>query len=151
MYKTHGHTTGGWSKTYATWVGMRSRCDLKSQPNWEKYGGTGITVCEKWQTFEGFLEDMGKRPEGKTLDRLDPTKGYFKENCRWATGTEQNFNARLRCNNTSGYKGVSWKKQIKRWIARGVENKLEVLLYCGPSKEAAIIARKEWESSRDVR
>lgn len=53
-----------------------------------------VTVCDKWQTFEGFLEDMGERPAGMTLDRIDPFKGYYKENCRWATPKVQGKNKR---------------------------------------------------------
>lgn len=57
---------------------------------YERYGGKGIKVCQEWlDSFEKFLEDMGERPLGKTLDRKDSSKGYFKENCRWSTPNEQ--------------------------------------------------------------
>lgn len=58
------------------------------------YGARGIKVCERWLTFANFLADMGEKPKGKTLDRIDGTKGYFKENCRWATPLEQAANSR---------------------------------------------------------
>lgn len=151
MNKTHGHATRGWSATYTTWVGMRARCQIVTCGKFKHYGGAGITVCERWARFENFLEDMGERPAGKTIDRLDPTKGYYKENCAWKTQTEQNFNQRLRQDNTSGFKGVSWKKQIKRWVARGTKNGIETLLYCGESLEEACAARKAWETRNRVR
>lgn len=92
---THRHTTGGrFSKTYYTWTGMLTRCTNKNSTSWLHYGGRGITVCDAWKVFENFLADMGERPEGKTLDRVDNNLGYFKENCRWASNTEQRRNRR---------------------------------------------------------
>ena len=75
-----------------SWVAFRVRCNRKSLWNYERYGGAGITYDKKWDDFDLFLNDMGERPDGKTLDRIDPTKGYFKENCRWATPSEQQRN-----------------------------------------------------------
>lgn len=90
--RKHGHATKGTTRTYNTWVNMVSRCTSTKSTKYYMYGAIGITVCDKWLTFEGFLEDMGERPEGKTLDRLDGSKGYYKENCRWATSVEQQSN-----------------------------------------------------------
>jgi hypothetical protein len=56
------------------------------------YGGVGITVCERWRSFAKFLADMGERPRDKTIDRIDGTKGYYKENCKWSTDIEQQRN-----------------------------------------------------------
>ncbi|QSI31455.1 hypothetical protein GNX71_18470 [Variovorax sp. RKNM96] len=82
------------SPTYNTWSSMRRRCSKESNHNYAEYGGRGIGYDEKWDTFAGFLEDMGVRPEGKTLDRMDPDGHYDKDNCRWATPTEQVNNLR---------------------------------------------------------
>lgn len=71
---------------------MRRRCLLGSKGMKPAYAN--IEVCERWQEYSNFLEDMGERPEGKTLDRVDPLKGYNPENCRWATPSQQQRNKR---------------------------------------------------------
>jgi len=78
---------------------MRRRCSNRKAEDYHYYGGRGITVCERWMTsFENFLADMGERPEGKTLDRIDNDGNYEPSNCRWATWAEQASNKR----NTQG-------------------------------------------------
>lgn len=83
----HGHRPkAGCSKTYKSWVSMRHRCaDARN----ENYHGKGIEVCERWGDFNNFLADMGERPDGTTIDRIDYSKGYFPENCRWASSKTQ--------------------------------------------------------------
>lgn len=73
---------------------MRSRCQTKSHQQYKYYGGRGITVCKKWQSFEGFLEDMGARPPGLSIDRINNDKGYCLKNCRWADRETQQNNTR---------------------------------------------------------
>lgn len=74
---------------------MKKRCTEPNHEKYPNYGGRGITVCERWMhSFENFLEDMGERPEGTTLDRKENDKGYFPDNCRWATPLEQRHNQR---------------------------------------------------------
>ncbi len=75
---------------------MCRRCMEPSAINWRLYGGRGITVCARWRKFENFLADMGKRPAGKTLDRINPDGNYEPGNCRWATPKEQRQNRRPR-------------------------------------------------------
>lgn len=94
---TISQTHHGLSKTpeYKIWHGMRQRCNNPSHYAYKDYGGRGITVCERWETFENFYEDMGTRPNPQSsLDRIDNNKGYSKDNCRWADSFTQNRNRR---------------------------------------------------------
>lgn len=101
--KTHGHSSGGLSKTYISWMGMRNRTTSRSNPlNVKYYIERGIAVCERWKKFENFLADMGERPVGKSIDRIDNDKGYEPSNCRWATLSEQNKNKRPRRKGENG-------------------------------------------------
>lgn len=90
----HGHTTKKTqSRTYNTWTNMISRCHRPSSPRYESYGAVGIAVCDRWRnSFENFLADMGERPDGCTIDRIDGSLGYSPENCRWLSIKEQQRN-----------------------------------------------------------
>lgn len=91
----HGHSIrNNYSPTYETWRGMLERCTNPNNKSYERYGGMGILVCEEWKDFQNFLQDMGERPEGKTLDRINPFGNYTRGNCRWATPSEQALNRR---------------------------------------------------------
>lgn len=87
--KKHGMTK---SKTYSSWRSMKSRCENPNYTGYERYGAKGITFDKSWKNFDNFLSDMGERPKNTTLDRIDNTKGYSKENCKWSTNSEQQSN-----------------------------------------------------------
>src|SRR5580704_3901661 len=82
------------TRTHASWSKMLGRCRNPTDPSYSRYGGRGISVCQAWFTFDGFLADMGERPTGTSLDRIDNARGYEPGNCRWATPAEQSQNKR---------------------------------------------------------
>ena len=92
----HGHsnrTHTSASPTYRTWNSMLQRCLNPRHPKYSRYGAAGITVCDRWKSFENFLADMGERPSAKTIDRYpNRTGNYEPGNCRWATASEQQRN-----------------------------------------------------------
>jgi hypothetical protein len=91
----HGHAERkGFSPTYHSWAAMRSRCTNPNVVHWKSYGGRGIVCCVRWASFEAFLEDMGERPAGTTLERKAVNGHYEPGNCCWATWAEQRANKR---------------------------------------------------------
>lgn len=93
----HGHgasRAGKRTPTYVSWNNMIQRATNPRHPAWKNYGGRGITVCARWRDFANFLADMGERPEGLSLDRIDNDGDYQPSNCRWATRAQQRLNQR---------------------------------------------------------
>lgn len=83
------------TRTYRIWKAMRTRCNNPNSPAFSRYGGRGIKVCSRWDSFSAFLADMGEAPEGLSIERKNNDRGYEPENCRWATPKEQARNMRV--------------------------------------------------------
>lgn len=134
------------TKTYWAWAQARQRCiNIKSQ-NYENYGERGIIMCDRWlNSFEYFLEDMGKCPEGLSLDRLNNDDGYYKENCHWTNNSFQGYNKRKDKRNTSGKTGVSFIKSKNKWRAYITKNNKQINLGLFIDIKDAICARNEAE------
>lgn len=92
-YITHGRTRKGISSgAYSSWKSMKARCSHKNHPSFHRYGGRGIKICDRWRKFENFLADMGERPDGLELDRINNDGDYCQENCRWVSNKVQGRN-----------------------------------------------------------
>lgn len=102
---------------YRTWKGMHNRCRNPNSQYWHLYGGRGIKVCDRWKHFINFYNDMGNKPEGMSIDRIDPNGDYEPNNCRWADNKTQSRNSRVRKDNKTGYKGISFDKTHEKYVA----------------------------------
>ena len=89
---THGHTVGGNSPTFNTWAGMIQRCYYAKHVKFADYGGAGIEVDPRWHTFSNFLADMGEKPDGHSIERLDSRRNYWLGNCIWLPAQLQQKN-----------------------------------------------------------
>lgn len=144
-YVRHGYSN---TPTFNSYSSAKSRCNNPKETGYHNYGGRGITFCERWslpnsQGFLNFLQDMGDRPEGKTLDRIDVNGGYNKSNCRWADAKTQAFNTREFSTNTSGRTGVYWFERVGKWVAAiFVDNKQRHLGYFATFEEARFARMK---------
>jgi hypothetical protein len=136
---THGLTK---SREYSTWAAMIQRCTNPKDTNYPRYGARGISVCARWlESFESFLEDMGQRPPGKTIDRIDHNGNYEKANCRWATCAEQNQNRR---NNRLSADDVA---EIRRRLAAGEMGKTIARDFGIAQSTVSVIAnRNSWKN-----
>lgn len=91
----HGHAReGGRTGTYTSWKGMRNRCNNPCSTDYALYGGRGISVCDRWSDFAAFLADMGERPDGHSIERVDPDGNYEPGNCVWLPMADQAKNQR---------------------------------------------------------
>jgi len=113
------------TRMYRTWGSMKSRCLNKNHKSYKHYGDRGIKVCKRWMnSFENFVDDMGDRPDGMSIERIDNEGGYEPKSCKWATSKEQSLNKRLytqkkrRKNIKCKYKGAYWNEKEQKFRAR---------------------------------
>ena len=129
------------TRTYKSWLSMRARCSRVKNHNYPLYGGRGIKVCARWQdSFENFLEDLGGRPENKTLDRVDSEGDYEPNNCRWASTAEQNQNRRDNVLNPEKVRYIRSMRGIK------TQKVLAKEMGCNSSTISLVLSRGLWNS-----
>jgi len=138
------HGMGG-TPIYQTWANMVHRCTNPDDIGYSYYGGRGITVCDRWLKFENFFADMGIKPKGLTIERKDNDLGYFKENCCWASMSDQSKNKRIQKNNKTGVTGICWHPQTKKYQASIRVNGKQKYIGLFVSLEQAAEARKQAE------
>lgn len=127
---------------------MKGRCSNPNTKFYSYYGGRGIKVCDRWMDFSKFVADMGEKPSPThSIDRIDSDADYSPQNCRWSTKREQVLNTRLRVDNTSGHKGVSWDNHVSKW--RAYADKLGKRIYIGiyADLSEAINAREHYDAN----
>lgn len=132
--------------THNSWEKMNGRCNNPNDDNYHNYGGRGISVCPQWLgSFEQFYKDMGERPEGLTLDRMDTEGDYTPDNCQWATDSWQGFNQRKRSTNKSGRTGVCLDPSNGKWRSNIVVDKKQIYLGDYENFQDAVDARERAE------
>ena len=133
-------------KEYSIYRAMLDRCYRKTTPEYFRYGGRGVTVCDSWrQSFDNFYEDMGDKPDKMSLDRINPNKGYTPNNCRWATASIQSFNQRGNSKSQTGAIGVYQNASGGSYYARININNRVINLGSFKELSEAIKARKTAE------
>jgi hypothetical protein len=131
--------------TWKTWRSMRKRCNQVNKDGYESYGGRGINICERWNRFENFLADMGCRPDGYTLDRINTDGDYCKENCQWSCKARQQHNRR----NTK----LDWNKISEmNWMSKEGFTQVLISKHFGitQSDVSRILSGKRWKKEKPV-
>lgn len=138
------------SNTYHSWETMVQRCTNPNNTNYYRYGGDGIIVVDRWLTEKGggflnFLEDMGERPEGTTLNRVGSVKVYSKETCEWATNAIQAFDKKINKRSKTGVAGVRRNAADTKWRVTISFNKKEIPIGMFEDFKEAVEVRQKAE------
>lgn len=141
--------------TYESWLHMLQRCNNPKNHAFSDYGGRGIKVCVQWINFQNFFADMGERPKGLTIERINNDLGYSPDNCKWATRLEQAQNRRPRKNNEFGLKGIFWDKKCRKYRVTIGADGTNYRLGAYPTIEEAKTVRQQaeikyWGSNGDL-
>lgn len=130
-----------YSQLYEVWRGMRQRCNDTNSSDYKNYGGRGIKVCKRWNDYELFATDMGRRPSPKhSIERIDNNKDYAPDNCKWATMREQ----RLNCRNTVWLEYNGERLPLTIWAERiGIKRKTMTERYRQYGLNAEILLRPQ--------
>lgn len=136
--------------SYRSYNSMKQRCLNPKNSNYFKYGGAGVTVCERWskdgeEGFLNFLEDMGSRPLNCSLNRINSSLVYSKETCEWATNSTQSFDQSLRKDTPEEISGIKFRVDRQKWVSFISVGGEVLYLYYGDSKDEAIRLRREAE------
>lgn len=135
-----------YTKEYELYQSIKGRCYTPKATGYEYYGAIRINMCDRWLGDDGFVNffgDMGKIPSGMSIDRIDPTKGYSPDNCRWANQSLQSYNTRKKVTNTSGRTGVGFYDN--RWVATITKGGKQISLGSYHNFEEAVHAREQAE------
>src|SRR5262245_55813035 len=133
----NGHTSRE-CPAYNSWCGMRSRCYNLSDKRYADYGGRGINVCDRWSDFGSFIADMGEKPDGYSLDRIDNDGDYEPGNCRWATASQQQRNTRRTLLTDAD---VEWIRTNPDGLT---QRKMAEVLCVSKSAVASAVSGKSW-------
>lgn len=134
-------------KLNLVWHHIQERCYNIKCKDYYNYGKRGIKVCDEWlKSFENFYiwAIINGYEEGLTLDRIDVNEGYYPENCRWVDRIKQNINRRLFKSNTSGYKGICYKKNLNKWQSYIVVKTNHIYLGIYDTQKEALEARNKY-------